>query len=290
MSITTGATDADTDKPGSDLIDRETRWLAIIIVPFLVVAFYILFLRTGETKQLFAWEIAAPMTAMMLGSAYIGGAYFFTRASLAKRWHYIGVGFLPVTTFASLMGIATILSWDKFTHGHVSFDTWVALYFTTPFLVLAAWLRNRRADPGTPDPQDFAYPRAARYALFAAGIFNVAVSTLLFVAPQGMISIWPWALTPLTARVVGSMFALQGVFGLCVSLDGRWSAARITLESQLASMLFILIATVRTWSTFDQARPFTWVFVVSITAIIIAVIAFYVFIENYRRREQPAAG
>jgi hypothetical protein len=104
-----------------------------------------------------------------------------------------------------------------------------------------------------------------------------------------MINIWSWALTPLTARVVGGMFALQGMFGLCMALDSRWSAARITLESQLVNMLFILIATVRTWSTFDQARPFTWVFVMSITAIIIAVIAFYIFIESHRRQEQPAS-
>lgn len=286
---TTEATDANTGKPQSDLIYRETRWLAIIIIPFLIIAFYILFLRTGETKELFAWEIAAPMSAMMLGSAYIGGAYFFTRASLAKRWHHIGVGFLPVATFASFMGLATIVNWDKFTHEHVSFYTWVALYFTTPFLVLAAWLRNRRTDPGAPDSHDFIFPHVVRYVLSAAGLFNLVVSILLFITPQGMINIWPWALTTLTARVVGGMFALQGMFGLCMALDSRWSAARITLESQLVSMLFILIATVRSWSTFDQARPFTWVFVMSITAIIIAVIAFYIFIENRRRREQPAS-
>jgi hypothetical protein len=254
-----------------------------------LIAFYILFLRTGETKELFAWEIAAPMTAMMLGAAYIGGAYFFTRASRAKHWHQIGVGFLPVATFASFMGLATILSWDKFTHDHVSFYTWVILYFTTPFLVLAAWLRNRRTDPGTPDPYDFVFPRAARYVLGAAGLFNIVLSILLFITPQGMINIWPWALTALTARVVGGMFVLQGMFGLCMALDGRWSAARITLESQLVTMLFILIATVRTWSTFDQARPFTWVFIISIIAIIIAVIVFYIFVENYRRREQSAS-
>jgi hypothetical protein len=287
--VPTTTADADTGKPQSDLIYRETRWLAIIIVPFLLIAFYILFLRTSETKALFAWEIGAPMTAMMLGSAYIGGAYFFTRASRAKHWHLISVGFLPVATFASFMGIATILSWDKFTHDHVSFYTWVVLYFTTPFLVLAAWLRNRRTDPGIPDSHDFVLSRAARYVLGAAGLFNIVLSILLLIAPQGMINIWPWTLTVLTARVVGGMFALQGMFGLCMALDGRWSAARITLESQLVSMLFIVIATLRTWSTFDQSRPFTWVFVISISAILIVVIIFYIFVENYRKRRRPAS-
>src|SRR5438067_1745191 len=89
-----------------DRIYRATRWLAAFIVPFLVAAFYILYFRPTETKQLFAWEIKPTMTAMMLGAIYIGGAYFFVRAVGAQRWHWIKIGFVPVTIFASLLGIA----------------------------------------------------------------------------------------------------------------------------------------------------------------------------------------
>jgi hypothetical protein len=267
-----------------DHVYRETRWLAGFIVPFLLAAFYILYLRTGETKELFAWTIQAPMSAMMLASAYIGGAYFFGRAVTAPRWHQIGLGFLPVTAFASFMGIATALHWDIFNHAHISFFTWVALYFTTPFLVLGTWLRNRRTDPGTPEPDDFVWPRLARYILGAAGAANLLISTTLFIEPVLMIGFWPWALTPLTARVVGGMFALQGVFGVCLALDPRWSSARITLESQWVSMLFILIAMIRTWDTFDTSKPFTWVFAVSIVTILAAVPLFYWTIEQRRKR------
>ncbi|MHB8752617.1 MAG: hypothetical protein ACYDBJ_25915, partial [Aggregatilineales bacterium] len=148
-----------------DRVYRETRWLSAIIVPFLLVAFYILYLRPDDTKALFAWEIRPRMTAMMLGAAYIGGAYFFTRAVRSLRWHWIGLGFLPVTAFASLMGIATILHWDRFTHDSFSFVTWVVLYFTTPFLVFGTWLRNRRTDPHVPDADDILLPMAVRYGV-----------------------------------------------------------------------------------------------------------------------------
>jgi hypothetical protein len=37
-----------------DGIYPETRWLAAIITPFLLAAAYLLFLRTSETKALFA--------------------------------------------------------------------------------------------------------------------------------------------------------------------------------------------------------------------------------------------
>lgn len=50
---------------------------------------------------------------MILASVYLGGAYFFLRAATAKQWHTVKGGFVPVGTFATLMGVATILHWDK---------------------------------------------------------------------------------------------------------------------------------------------------------------------------------
>jgi hypothetical protein len=137
-----------------DRILPETRWLAALIIPFLVVAFIILYFWPHDTDKLFAWTIKPSMTPMMLAAAYLGGIYFFTRALLAKQWHLVKLGFLPVTAFASLLGIATILHWNRFNHSHISFYTWATLYFTTPFLVFAVWLRNRRTDRGTVEPSE----------------------------------------------------------------------------------------------------------------------------------------
>src|SRR5437868_4041789 len=85
-----------------------TRIVAGFIIPFLVLAFFVLFPWPGDTKRLFAWQIKPTMSPMVLGSVYIGGAYFFARVIPAKRWHTIAGGFVPVATFASLMGITTI--------------------------------------------------------------------------------------------------------------------------------------------------------------------------------------
>jgi hypothetical protein len=267
-----------------DRIYRVTRWLAASIVPFLIAAFYILYLRTSETKELFAWEIKAPMSAMMLASAYIGGAYFFGRAVFARRWHHIGMGFLPVSAFASFMAIATLIHLDRFNQGNFSFYTWAVLYFTTPFLVFGTWLWNRRTDPNTPEAEDFVLPHLVRYIIGAAALFNLLISLGLFLQTSVMVALWPWPLTDLTARVISSMFALQGVFALCLALDSRWSAARILLESQWVSMLFILIALWRTWNTLDQTKPFTWVFTISIATILAIVPILYFYIEKRRRK------
>jgi len=50
------------------------------------------------------------------------------------------------------------------------------------------------------------------------------------------------------------------------------------------SMLFIVITLWRTWSTLDQTKPFTWVFVVSIVTILAVVPMLYIYVETRRRK------
>jgi hypothetical protein len=127
-----------------DRILLSTRVVSAAIIPFLVLAFVVLFPWPGDTKRLFAWEIKPTMSPMVLGSVYLGGAYFFFRTVRSSQWHTVAGGFLSVGTFASLMAATTVLHWDRFIHGNVAFWLWVGLYFTTPFVVFAVFIRNQR--------------------------------------------------------------------------------------------------------------------------------------------------
>ncbi len=247
---------------------------------FLVAAFAILYLFPDHTKELFAWDIQPRMSAMMLGAAYIGGAYFFVRVAAFARWHWVKIGFLPVTIFASLMGIATILHWDRFNHSHISFFAWAALYFTTPFIVFLLWLRNRSTDPGPNKSPGRRVPRLVRLVIGIVGSLTLLTSIFLFLQPGFMISTWPWQLTPLTARVMGALFALTGVGELTIALDVRWSAARIALQSQMIGLVAIGLAIVFSWNNFNQANPLTWIFLASILFLLIASPLLYVWMET----------
>lgn len=274
----------------TDRILPETRLISAIIVPFLVAAFGILYLFPDRTQELFAWGIQPRMSAMMLGAAYIGGAYFFVRAATSARWHWVQVGFLPVTTFATLMGIATILHWNRFNHGYLSFFAWVGLYFTTPFIVFLLWLRNRATDPGpTGAFPDRRVPDPVRLVIGLVGGLTVLISIILFLQPGFMISTWPWQLTPLTARVMGALFALTGVGELGIALDARWSAVRIALQSQMIGIALIALAIVFSWSNFHQANPLTWVFIASILFLLVASPLFYIWMERRGKVIERAA-
>jgi hypothetical protein len=259
-----------------------THWLALFIIPFLVVASVLLYIWPNNTDVTFAWTIKPSMTPMMLAAAYMGGIYFFVQVARARQWHTIKLGFLPVTAFASLLGIATILHWDRFNHSHISFYAWAGLYFTAPILVIAVWLRNRTHDPRQSQAEagERTLPFSLRAVIGAIGLVTLAVSLFLFLSPALMISIWPWTLTPLTARVVGAMFALPGIVGMGIAFEPRWSAACMILQSQSFSILMILIAAARAWADFDLAKISTWLFIGGLTGMLILIVWLYLKMEN----------
>ena len=275
-----------TDRAQDDAVLPVTRWLALFIIPFLVVAATLLYVWPNNTEQTFAWTIKPSMTPMMLAAAYMGGIYFFARVAAAHQWHTIKAGFLPVTAFASLLGIATILHWDRFNHSHISFFTWTALYFTTPFLVILVWLVNRSHDTHRAEPGDILLPVMARVIIGFVGAVTLLVSVLLFLFPQMMIQAWPWTLTPLTARVLGAMFTLPGIVGMGIAFEPRWSAARIILQSQCFSILMILIAAARAWGDFQSANPITWFFIGGLAGLLILLVLLYAGMEMTRMRRR----
>jgi hypothetical protein len=269
-----------------DAVLPVTRWLAIFIIPFLVVAATLLYTWPNNTDKTFAWTIKPSMTPMMLAAAYMGGIYFFVQVARASKWHTIKVGFLPVIAFASFLGVATVLHWDRFNHSHISFFAWSSLYFTTPFLVLAVWLLNRTHDSRKIEPDDRVLSPTIRVIIGMIGGITLLISLFLFLSPLLMISIWPWTLTPLTARVVGAMFALPGVVGLGIALEPRWSAARIILQAQAFSILMILIAAGRAWADFNPDKISTWFFITGLTGLLILIFGFYYWMETGKVTER----
>ncbi len=259
---------------GGDRGDRvlpATRLLAAVIVPFLVVAFVVLYPWPTDTHRWFAWTIKPTMTPMILGSAYIGGAYFFVRVFIAKQWHTVKAGFVPVTLFASCLGLATIIHWDKFNHRHVAFWIWAALYFTTPFLVLATFIRNSRLR-SDPTPDELRLPPLTRAIFAVTGLAAVLLGAYLYLVPKRAIDIWPWALTPLTARVTGAILML-GVCGLTIAADSRWTTARIMLQVARIMIFLFLVAAWRAHAQFDTSRPLTWMLGIGLAGVLVGATA-----------------
>jgi hypothetical protein len=113
---------------------------------------------------------------------------------------------------------------------------------------------------------------------------------VLLLLPSTMIEHWPWELTPLTAQTLGGWFALPGVTALMMGLDGRWSAIRITLESQLIGLALILLGTARAWEDVDTSSALAYVFVAGIAGLFASLLALeWYMLGRARARPTPVA-
>jgi hypothetical protein len=249
-----------------DRVLSYTRALSLFIAPFLVVAFVLLYLFPDDTARLWSWPMKPTMSPMVLASAYLGGSWFFLRVQGERRWHAMRAGFPAVALFATLLGVATVVYWDKFSHAKVAFWIWAALYFVAPFLVIAAWVANQRS-AAVVDPAAERLGAATRIAIGLAGASALAAGVAMFVSPGSWIPHWPWLLTPLTCRVVAAIFCLGGA-GLVVVRDPRWSSLGLMLEVAIIMIGLMLVAVVRARGEFFTDRPLTWSLLVGLLAVL----------------------
>ncbi|MET0782672.1 MAG: hypothetical protein ABWY26_04425 [Microbacterium sp.] len=274
--------------PRDDSVLRITRLVAIVIVPFLVVAAVLLYAFPDRTGELFAWAIEPPLTAYILASAYVGGIWFFARAARARRWHRIAPGFPAVVVFAGALLVATLLHLDRFSQ-NISFYTWLVLYATTPFLVAWLWWMQRGRDDGELEASDCRVPRFVRAIMLAVGAASLVTGAIMFLAPTLVIPVWAWDLTPLTAQVVGAVLSLPGVVAIGFLRDDRWSSFRILFQSQLVSLVAIICSLIAGREALYWDRPATPAFLALVGIAFVGYLALTVAMELQIRRTAAAA-
>jgi hypothetical protein len=261
-----------------------TRFTAALLLPFLLAAGLILYVMPDRTEQLFAWTITPRATALVMGAGYLSGLYFFGRALTAERWESVALGFPPIAVFAWLAAITTLLHWDRFNKDHIAFFAWAGLYAITPFIVPGLWLLNRSNEADAPEPADKDIPAGFAIAIGAAGLAVMLSGVVLFLMPEMMIPAWPWKLTPLTARILGSFFILTGLVDLSIAADRRWSAVRFTLESQLIGLALILLGIPRALEVIDRSNPLAGRLAVGLILLWLGLTAVYIYMMRQTAR------
>lgn len=254
-----------------DRILPIVRVVAVVVMVILLLAWVVLFGMPDETERWFAWTVEPTMTSMLMGAGYGSAIYFFVRVLTERRWHRVALGFVPTTVFVWMMLGATLLHWDRFHHGSLSFWLWLWAYIVVPLALPPLWLVNRRHDPGTARERDGTLPPWTRGAMAGAGAGMLAISAWMYVAPLSAVDVWPWMLTPLTARAVAAFVALPAVAWLAIAADGRWSAARVMLTTVAIGLVLLLVAVGRAWEQFDHSDPLSFVYVAGLVGTLVAI-------------------
>jgi hypothetical protein len=242
-----------------------TRWVAVAVIPFLLLGFLILWGVPERTGELFAWTIQPRMTPIVMGAGYLAGAWFFARSLRAERWHELSRMFAAISGFTTLMLVDTLLHWDRFNHGHPAFWTWLALYLVVPPVVTWVWWRNRGLNTPSTVPGNQVTP-AWRWATASVGTAALGLGLVLTATPTLTIPLWPWSLSPLTARVLGGWAALAGLALVGIARDPRWSAWRLPMQSATIWSGLVLAGAARVWTDFKPDGYGRFLFIAAVGA------------------------
>ena len=251
-----------------------TRWLLIAFCGLTALGLGSLYVLAGTTDRTFAWTIQPPLTAAFLGAGYGAG---FVLSALALRdgiWVRARLPVYTVLVFVLLTLVPTLIHLDRF-HFAPEFDAlgplakgaawfWLAIYVGLPLLMVPVVVAQERA-VGVDPPRRRPVPLGLRVALAVESAVLVVVGVVLFVAPTAAEILWPWPLTPLTARAVAAwLVAFGGTAAVAAFGDLERLRSGTIAFTALGSL--VLLAVARFPGTVDWSRPAAWVFVATAAA------------------------
>lgn len=233
-------------------------WLVVEVL-FGVGAVMAIGRAPAESATNFAWPIQPVVTAATLGGFYITSAPLFLLPMLAKRWEMIRAMILPAALFCTVQLGATFLHWDKFSVGTTPFYVWFASYLLPPPIFLAAYLWHQRRAASHPVTSDDPIPSwLNRLLLIFGGILTVG-AVLVFLFPSLLIPIFPWQLTPLTARSLCGWLIAVGTLMLSMSRENDRTRARLSTPMLILILPVLLLQWLRFPEQVNWASPVLWI-------------------------------
>ena len=232
-----------------------------------------LYVRAEDTAQGFAWTIDPPLTAAFFGAGYTAGFVLVVLSLRQGTWAAARAGYLTVLLFVVVALAATLLHLDRFHFDAVdplpraAAWTWLVVYLVVPVamvLVLPAQLRS----PGVERPSGVRLGRGLRGALVVqAGVLVVAGVALFLVDASR--TLWPWALTELTARAVAAWLVALGVGAVLAVAQDDLVQLRPAAVTGAVLALLQLAALVRFGSDLDRGSPAAALYVLALLGMLV---------------------
>jgi hypothetical protein len=279
-------------------VSRATKVLLCVFVALTALATNQLYVLTEHTDEWFAWTIRPPLTAAFLGGGYGAGFLMVALALRTHAWAHARVPVVTVLVFSTLTLIATLLHRDRF---HFEADGgiarfaawfWLAVYLLVPVaLVLLAAHQQRM--PGSDPERRQPLPVWLAAILVPQGAVMLVVGVVLFVDPARSATLWPWTLTPLTARVVAAWLIAFGIASLLVLVERDLERLEISAVAYTLFGLLELLALARYEDSVRWGSAAATVYLVLLVTVVpTGAAGLWTSVRGRRRREAggtPAA-
>ncbi|MQA74408.1 MAG: hypothetical protein GEU88_08745 [Solirubrobacterales bacterium] len=238
-------------------VSRGMRAFLYVAIALTFAAGTQLVVLAEHTDLYFAWAIDAPMSAAFIGASFWAASVVLLWAARQRHWVRARVPVPSVFVVATLLLIATLQHIEQF-DGLLG-ALWTEVYAVVPPLAVALAAMQLFV-PGTDPAPRARLPRGLRIALAVHAAVLLVLGALLYLWPGDAGSIWAWALTPLTAKAIGTW--LLGIGTLAAYVAWRDDRADVPGASlaYIVLALLLALAAARFPDDLDFAAAQTWVF------------------------------
>jgi hypothetical protein len=196
-----------------------------------------------------------PLHSRFLGSMYFSGATFMGLNILAKQWAEVRVVTPMIAIWTGMLGIVSLFHLSAFDWGRVQVWIWFIAYISFP--LIAAWIAWQQRSQTTPAEGLPLSDRLRTYLYLQGGLVTLLALSLL-IAPNWMVTLWPWKITPILAHIYSAPFLSYGLGSLYAVSQQTWREVRIVIYATLVFTVGVLLASLYHANLFNFGSFSTW--------------------------------
>lgn len=197
--------------------------------------------------------LVPPLHARFIGSIYLSGLVFMIAGMVVRRW--ADLRFVPLMTALWTGGLLVIslLHLEQFDFSKTQSQVWFAAYILYPAIALwLAWRHQLFDDSRFGEGEAPAWLRS--YLTIQGGIMTLLAAALLL-APNQMVNVWPWTITPLLAQIYAAPFLSYGLASLLMARRSSSVELRVAAIAFLVFTLGVLLASLIHLDLFSAGDP-----------------------------------
>lgn len=228
--------------PKSDLLQPLARRLVWVLLILAIANGGFLYFLPTLAKTHYAWSIQPPINAAFMGAGYLAGMVATGLALFSARyWRSVRALFPGFFVLGSTLFIATLMHAGRFKWDYALTWIWTLVYLSIPIGAAVVWRWHERRSSAPVD----ARLRWVQIGSLGLGVVVTLFATGLYVWPHLWLSVWPWPITPLLARVFAGWYFLSGLLLLATGLSLQQAreipVAHATIAAWNALSLLLLL-------------------------------------------------
>lgn len=208
----------------------------------------------GQVDKAIPW-LVPPLHARFLGAMYLSGTAFMIGGILANYYAEVDTMMRVIPIWTGMLFIVSLFYLDEFDYSRTQVWIWFGAYIVYPLIALWFIWKERAIPERIASPS---VPAWVQGYLFVQGVLVTILGLVLLLAPDFMVSIWPWSITRLLAQIYSAPFLAYGLSSLMLSRKQTWSELRVVVVATFVFAFGVLLASVIHRQLFSVTNVAAW--------------------------------